>query len=358
MVNRDTPLATTTRNTPLAMTTRNTLLATMTLVCALGTGCSRPVQRSLVDGGLRSFMSAPREAHIRWINVADERPESELGELEPSLHYGVPPFFYEKAGYQRPDAKLYSDDVSSQLTAVLRQAFDKSKLLSPADDDSGLRLTINLKHLYGVAYKSTYVVPNFSRVQQFPGYGYAAAEVVLSDAANKTIGTRQVVGRFLPDPAMREKSMTDALTLVAVHAAADLARNIVRAVEPMLAPYPAVDEVPAVSAKIFFLARAVPEGAFLEIAGVDYETGEIVSDVLVPRSMEPYSATDEWVVDPYFGGKARLTQTEYDALVEKLRRKYDVRYVSDVRTAHFLGVLAPVAPEPKAKQRRMASKKK
>jgi len=151
--------------------------------------------------------------------------------------------------------------------------------------------------------------------------------------------------------------MTDTLTLMAVNAVADLARNVVRAVEPMLAPYPASTEVPAESAKVFFLVRAIPEGPFLEIAGIDYETGEVISDVVVPRRMEPYSAIGEWVVDPYFGGKSRLTPDEYDALIEKLRKKYDVQYVSDVRTAHFLGALAPPPPVPKAKPRRGAAKK-
>lgn len=340
------------------MNLRRAFLTLLTMACGLSAGCSRPVQRSLAEAGLRSFTAAPRTALIRWINVADERPDAELGELQPATRYMVPPFVFSKAGHLRPDAALYSSDPAAELTALVRRSFDKSKLLSTDSDDSALRLTINLKHLYGVSYRSSYVTVNYTRVEQFSQYGYAAAEVVLSDATNKVLGTRQVVGAFLPDGEMKEKSMTDALTLVAVNAAGDLARNIVRAVEPMLAPFPAADEVPAVSAKIFFLARAVPEAPFLEVAGVDYESGEIVSDVVVPRAMEPCSAPNEWVVDPYFGGKARLNQTEYDALVEKLRAKYDVRYVSDVRTAHFLGVLAPATPEPKTKQRRMVSKKK
>jgi hypothetical protein len=340
------------------MNLRRAFLTLLTMACGLSAGCSRPAQRSLVDGGLRSFTAAPRTAHIRWINVADERPDMELGELKPETHYMVPPFVFSKAGHLRPDAGLYSSDPSAELTALVRQSLDKSKLMSDDADDSALRLTINLKHLYGISYRSSFWTFNYTRVEQFSQYGYAAAEVVLSDATNKTLGTRQVVGAFLPDAEMREKSMTDALTLVAVKAAGDLARNIVRAVEPLLAPFPEADEVPAVSAKIFFLARAVPEAPFLEVAGVDYESGEVVSDVVVPRVMEPCSAPDEWVVDPYFGGKARLTQPEYEALVDKLRAKYDVRYVSDVRTAHFLGVLAPAAPDPKAKPRRSAAKKK
>lgn len=333
-------------------------LAAIALTGALATGCGHPLQRSLEQGGVKTLTMVPREAHIRWIDLEDERPASELGELEPVTRYVVPPFAFSSAGHLRADASLYSSDLPMELPALLRQTFDRSKLLSPGDAASGARLTIRLKHLYGISYRSTFFTLNFTKVTQFSQYGYAAAEVVLSDASHKIIGTRQVVGTFLPDGAMKEKSMTDALTLVAVNAASDLARNIVRAVEPMLAPYPAATQIPALTASIFFLVRPIPEGPFLEIAGVDFASGEVVSSVVVPRRMEPCSTPGEWVVDPYFGGKARLTPDEYDALVDRLRQKYDVRYVSDVRTAHFLGALAPPPPPAaKAKPRRSAAKK-
>lgn len=327
--------------------------------CGLSVGCSRPLQRSLEQGESKTLAMAPREAHIQSIDVVDERPASELGELSPTTRYAVPPFVFSKAGHLRAESRLYSTDLERELTGLLKQTFDRSKLLSPEDQENGLRLTIRIRHLYGISYKSSLVMPNFSRVRQFSQYGYAAAEVVLSDASGKPIGTRQVVGVAIPDGPVQEKSVTDALTLMAVKATADLARNVVRAVEPMLAPYPASNEIPVESAKVFFIVRAIPEGPFLEVAGIDHESGEVVSDVVIPRRMEPCSPTGEWVVDPYFGGQARLTPEEYDALVERLRKKYDVRYVNDVRTAHFLGALAPPPPPPatKTKARRGAPKK-
>jgi hypothetical protein len=340
------------------MNTRLSILALLAAACGLLTGCgASPLQRSIGDGGLRKITMAPREAHLESIEVVDERPASELDALKPEAKYVIPPFWFSRAGHQRAEARLYSADVRAELAATVKQTFDKSHLFSPGDHESGVRLTIKLKQLHGISYNATEMAANYTRVTQFACYGYAAAEVVLSDAANKPLATRQVVGMFLPDPSIMSASMTDALTLVAVKAASDLARNVVRTVEPMLAAYPASTEVQSDTSKVFFLARATAEAPFLEIAGIDYESGEITSDVVVRRRMEAYGALDEWVVDPYFGGKARLTPEEYDALIEKLRKKYDVRYVSDVRTAHFLGVLAPPPPPPKKKPRRGAAKK-
>jgi len=187
------------------MKLRIALLAAMAAMCGLSTGCGRPLQRSLEQGGVKTITMAPREAHIQSIDIVDERPASELGELTPEMRYLVPPFVFARAGHLRADASLYSTDLPTELTALLVQTFDKSKLLSPGDKENGLRLTVKVRHLYGVAYRSSLVTPNFSRVNQFAPYGYAAAEVVLSDASHKPIGTRQVVGTFLPDDSMREK---------------------------------------------------------------------------------------------------------------------------------------------------------
>ena len=141
-------------------------------------------------------------------------------------------------------------------------------------------------------------------------------------------------------------NLNDELVLASVHAAARLASNAVRAVEPMVATFPLQNPIPIDRTNMFFIARAVEEAPFLEIAGVNIDTGQIVSDGIVPQRMEAYSAIDEWVVDPYYGGQVRLSPADYDRLVRRLQQRYDVRYVNDVRTAHFFGAGPPGAVVP------------
>ena len=127
----------------------------------------------------------------------------------------------------------------------------------------------------------------------------------------------------------------------AVQAANHLAGNIVKAVEPLVAHYPSVHPLDVDTMSTFFIARATDDGLFMEVAAVDVETGEIRSSEIVMRWMEAYSGVGEWVLDPYHGGHMRLTPLEYQRLVKRLATHYDVRFVHDVRTAHFFGLRRP-----------------
>jgi hypothetical protein len=320
-----------------------------------GAGCA-PMQRSLRDASVAAIPAGERAAHLGAVEVIDARPPDELRELTPDVRYVVPLIVWNQwatEGHLRPEARLYSPDTARELSLVVTDAFAKSGIASSDGAGPAFRLEIKLRHLYGITHASQIAIATIgaasTAVRTFAPYGYAAAEVTVLDGQGHVIGSRSVVGAFDPNLSdlsgggqLSAKNVTDELTAAAVQASGSLATNIVRAVEPMLGRYPARKPFDPQAVSTFFICRPVREGAFLEVASVRIDTGEILEDVVVPRWMEPYAAVDEWVVDPYLRGGAgrggvRLTQEEYEQLVARLQERYDVRYVSDVRTAHFFG---------------------
>ncbi|APR78215.1 Hypothetical protein A7982_03562 [Minicystis rosea] len=316
-------------------------------------GCTEPIHRSLSEGIPVPVPAAPRKAHVASIEVLDERPSGELSSISPGLIYLVPLVIFNvwaSEGDVRPEAELYTPDLRGEMRARIEDAIKEGHLFGGKGAGPGLRVQVKVKHLYGVTHASKFslLIPGFSSTTErtFAPYGYAAAEVRLSEASGRVIGTRQITGSYIAaatdlknDPKARRT--INLLTLAAVYAASDLSANIVRAIEPMVADVPAEEHLDLDALKTFVLARAAPEGPFLELAAIDYESGKVVADKVVPRWMEPYSPIDEWVVDPYLGSNSRLTPEKYRGLIEHLAKRYDVRFVKDVRVAHFFGVKAP-----------------
>lgn len=319
-------------------------------------GCVVPVQRSLTEGSLPRLDIGRHEVRIEKIEVVDQRDPMELSELRPQLEYFVPLWlllthFQSSVGPVRPPAELYSLDPTGEFESVVKTALQKSGL--QADDAAAVPLTlkVRLTHLYGITHMESSLFWVFSSAvsvqRTFAPYGYAAAEIELLESGGRTLGTRAVYGYF--DPNLMDTlqsgpigvmSVPDKLTAAAVSAANDLAANIVRAVETLVGDYPLVPPIDMANVSVFYLARPTADGQHLEVAGVRIDTGEIISDSISRRWMEPYSGVNEWVVDPYHGGQRRLSDEQYRALVQRLQERYNVAFVDNVRVARFMGAKA------------------
>jgi hypothetical protein len=320
---------------------------------AAGPACVRPVQRSLLEAGLQKLDTASRKVHIARIDVVDARSPDELEALTPDVSYVIfLVLWYQhyREGHVRPEAELYSRDAAGEMKTLLKRAIDKSGLFTPGEGE-GLTLKVELKHLYGISHAADVMIATagaaVASTRTFAAYGFAGARIKVLDSFGAQLVDREVIGYFDPNlndlmggGIAQSVSFTDMLTHAAVQAAGHLAGNIVKAIEPAVDHFPALQgPAPVERCSVFYIARAVDEGPFLEIAGVNYETGEIMSVNVVVRWMEPFSATGEWVVDPYSGGQVRLTPEEYNTLVRRLKHKYKVDYATHVRTAHFFGSL-------------------
>lgn len=322
------------------------------MLFVLTLGCVKPIQRSLTDAGLETLNTMSRKAHVANIDVVDKRPPDELESLSPEYAYVIFLLIWFQSyqeGHVRPEAELYSKDVVKEMQTLLRRAIDKSRLFTPGEGEP-LTLKVELKHLYGISHAAIAMIATSgvatSTTRTFAPYGFASAHVELLDSFGAKLVDREVIGYFDPNinhilggGTAQSVSFTDSLTHAAVQAAGHLAGNIVKAIEPAVSQYPVVaGSTPVENSSTFFIARHTEEGPFVEIAGINYETGEIISVNVIPRWMEPFSGINEWVVDPYFGGQVRLTPEEYDKLVKRLQKKYRVRYTTDIRVAHFFGV--------------------
>ncbi len=340
------------------------ILLAVSIGLLLASGCGGPIQRSLtmapLDKRVRTF---PRKITIDRIDVVDVRPKCEFEELTPDFKYvlflGI---WYQhlREGTIRPEGELYSMDPTGEMRQLLQTSFQKAKLTKAGKDSAKLNLKVELHHLYGITHASEFLMVAYGGGQgsntkttstmgrrTFAPYGYASARIVLSDQNGKTIGSRYVIGQFDPNLAdllgvsanpIAAGMMTDSLTGAAVTAAGNLAGNIVRAVEVMVSNYPQTRPLDTRACSTFYIKRTTDNGLFSEVAAINIDSGEIVSDTIQRRWMEPYSAPNEWVVDIYHGGQQRLTDEQYRKLVNRLLKKgYDVRFVTDLNNAHFFG---------------------
>ena len=124
----------------------------------------------------------------------------------------------------------------------------------------------------------------------------------------------------------------------AVFAAGKLSANIVRTVEAMLVNIPTVSPIDVNTVSNFYITRKTDEGLFREVAQIDISSGKIIASNIERHWMEPYAGVGKWVVDPYHGGKGRLTSKQYHMLIKRLTQHYDVRYVDNVNVANFYGM--------------------
>lgn len=313
------------------------------LAAGSGPGCAETIQSSLQDGLLnvaKVAKVATRKAHVASVTVVDERDPEELELQKPAARYALFVGFYFQGneGDLRPAARWISADTRTELSSLIRSALRRSELLTADRSGPAFSVRIVLKHLYSFRHMSYdfgfFFTGGYASVTTFHPYGFAAAEVVVTDAQGRTVGVRRVTGTSEVGVSLDGTSLSFRGSM----AAADLAGNIVKATEAILADQPMAAPLPMADAPTFFIARAIPEGPYLEVAGIDFETGNVTSDLLVPRTMEPYSAVDEWVVDPYGGTPFMMAQDDYENLVRRLQQRYSVRYTTSVRVARFLGV--------------------
>jgi hypothetical protein len=330
------------------------------LLCALlsGLACA-PIVPSLVTGQLETPKVEPRDIEISEIEVVDGRAEADKQALSPQTRIVLPLLLWwqwASAGDVRPDAQQYTSDLSGDVRTLIEQALEQSGMLSPSPSARArkLKLKVVVQQLYGITHvDSSTLITVFTAGTDdriFAPYGYASARVQLLDENGKELAALHVQGSSDPDleslllPGASPDALEAQLLVAAARATGSLATRIVLALEPLLSDDAVETRAERYEQRSsFFISRLLDDGAFLEVASVETASGRVLSDTVVKRWMEPYCAPGEWVLDPYQGGRARLSTEQYQRLVVHLGGAYDVRFVSDVNTAHFFGTRA-VAP--------------
>lgn len=319
----------------------------------LGVGCRGPVQRNLLESPLEKIRTAPRDVVFNQINVVDTRTEQDKISLKPEMRYFIPGlifFAWASEGHVRPDSTLYSLDVPTEMQGLVKRALTETGIEGTGASPNAMQvnLDVEITQLYSITHSSSTTFAGSgaasSSTKTFAPYGYAAAKITLKALDGTVILRRSLIGVFSPKLAEFRGLdfnptgvMTNKLTMAAVFASGDLASNIARALEPVLTNLIQPRTAPVSENRAFYISRATNDGQFVEIACIDKASGQVLSSTINQRWMEPYVAVDEWVLDPYQGGDARLTQEEYNELVAHLQGGFDVRFVTDVRTAHFFG---------------------
>lgn len=312
-------------------------------------GCAEKIQSSLLDAPLEIAKLNTRATRISNITVVDERPAEELEQQSVSVRYALFLGFYFQGaeGDLRPAAKWYSPDTLGEMKTVVKKALRQSELFDTGEQEDTVSVQIKLKHLYAFShytYDFGYLLTSaYVSITDYHSYGFAAADLLVYDSNGKIIGRRTVTGtseiESLNGTQKERERENQSMSSLAGLAAANMASNITKAIEAIIADRPLATPQPiAADASTFYICRAISEGPYMEVAGVDYETGTVTADSIVPRTVEPFSAVDEWVVDPYGGTQFLMASEDYDNLIRKLEQKYEVGYFNNVRVARFLGL--------------------
>ena len=335
--------------------TRVSLVVSLVVIAMAGGCMGIAKQHALTEATPQVFELGTKPVAIS-VEIVDERPADERSALRPASTAAVPLFplltVFSSQGQLRPASRFYagdSDEMRGDLARMVSDSLTRSGLVSPKSQATQtFRLRVTIHHLYGITYSQSTFVQLLAGVStsnaSFAPYGFAAATVELIDSRGGVVGHRTIAVSQVPlDEDIQKMTSSsqwlDQLSEAAVAAAATLVGEVTSVAELLLAEIPAVTPIDVARTNVFYISRHVPDGVNIELVGVDYNTGKIVSNRLIERGVQPYAQSNTWVVDPYFGSQTRLTTREYGVLIERLRARYDVRYITDVRVARFLGRL-------------------
>ncbi|ETR67808.1 MAG: hypothetical protein OMM_11186, partial [Candidatus Magnetoglobus multicellularis str. Araruama] len=97
-------------------------------------------------------------------------------------------------------------------------------------------------------------------------------------------------------------------------------------------------EVVGITPKTFMIVRLTKEYDFQEEMIIDYDTGLVISDTIVPRATAIISKPNEWVVPPYSESGHWLSSEEYGYYIDILKLKYKVKFKDNITCANFYGI--------------------
>jgi hypothetical protein len=332
-------------------------------------GCLVPQQRHLSLAKLPVHAFGGRHVRLLSVEVEDLRTLADKKEIYPEVKYFIPLLVFNMLGMEgnyKPDSKFISSDAPAELKTLVENAISQSGLFvcpietdagnqpdpkfgmpyeMGADKHMGVRLRIGITRLYGVTHSISDIAFSLGGAMAlrmtFAPYGYCSARVELLSKAGKLLMRRYISGRFNPDAGdlanVGEEYIMDQLTMAAVQACGDMVGNLVKAIETALANHQPKPARAHSGTHTFYIVRAIPCVGFYEVAGIDYSTGRVVSSEIVTRRVETFSGPNEWVLDPYQNSGSRWAGMEYRKLLKFLSSKYHLRYVTNVRVAHFFG---------------------
>lgn len=291
-----------------------------------------------------------RGAFLSSIQVVDKRTQSEKDEREAQLDTIVAIFpvfwFSRKSGQTRTDPLSFSPTSLSDLQVCLTKALMSTKLFQNSGPDlRKVKLTLSIEELSVQSYTSSHSFISLtfsgSKSSDFAWYGHAIARLQIHDAVTEALISDRMIRGWSHDPdlATGEKAQQEAIT----QAIKRLFENTIVATEEALSTIPIVKALDLERSSVFFITRHTIDGLFTELASIEISSGTILSSVIQPRRRPMIAQPGVWVIPPYFGD-VLLSPTQYEALISRLQRRYDVRYDGAIDIARFFGARSPADP--------------
>lgn len=332
------------------------------LFVLLSSGCTAPVMRNIrSDASVepRTSPAVPRPCRVVVAPIRDDRPDEETTRLRQTRpNHFVPAVVWWQGGFAGPiyaNPRYYDDDLLGNMRHLMQRTLDSSDLY--ADHGPTYRLESKLDHYYGVGYnKEFFIISTGGGVteHEFFPTGHVALKIRLIDeATDEVVASRYVSEAVLFSPealgsslqhtayGMSDAALMDNKTLVATLALRKLMTQMPMLVDQMLAEESAarVDVPPSI--EHFTVIRVTDEYDFVEELVIEFETGRILQDRIVPRDHPLVSSAREWVVLPVSENGHWLSAEQYIDFVDCLSRRYRVEFTDNLSAATFMGALSP-----------------
>lgn len=311
------------------------------------------------------YHTAPRNCQIEIGGIEDRRPIEEVSHINNGrLQYYIPhifvfPFYFigqfclARAGagplYGNPE--YYDSSLVQNLPLLMNDVLNKSGMYRK--EGKKYLLKPELLHYYGVSYYTfSWMMALGGNKSTFFPTGFVSLKLTLYDKeTSKVIGVRYLSEAFLFNPADSMLSIAH----TAEHgtgydiAECNMSGVAIIALKRAMRKFPAIIDqilsneneatVPTASTpKTFTVIRLTREYDFQEEMNIEYETGKILRDSIVDRSLPVFSRPDEWVVSPVTEDGYWMSDEKYTGFINMLKQKYDVDFADNLSVAVFSGM--------------------
>ncbi len=302
--------------------------------------------------------AAPRSCQLSVAKVVDARPVHERDPDErrqTAFQFMVPIGIWNEWAHAGPvygDSAWYAEGgLLPDLATTLSRTLDASGLC----DGSGIQmsLVVTLRHFYGVSYHEEHnaIAAGAALLitQDFHPSAQVAMTLEVQDAEGRTLTATDISESYLHNPDDLDTGDGESVAplegaaLVAAHR---LMSRVPYAVDRILAD---VDGLATTGApgSTFVVTRLTPEYDFVEEMAIDRDSGRIIRNQVVPRTLPVFSRPGEWVVAPLGADGHWMSASTYRRFVEDLDRDYRVAFGDNLSMATFRGKRPVAPPDPK-----------